>query len=66
MRYKNGEKSIAQVRDELNVDYVLEGSVRRGERGLRITAQLITAADRDAPLGRQLRSPVCRCSGDPA
>ena len=45
MRYKNTEKSIAEIARELNVDYVLEGSVRRVSDKVRVTAQLIHAND---------------------
>ena len=45
MTYQDTEKSIEQIRSELWVDYVLEGSVRRAGDRLRITAQLIRASD---------------------
>lgn len=45
MRYKRTEKRIDQIGQELNLDYILEGSVRRAENRLRITAQLIQVAD---------------------
>ena len=45
MQYKNSSKSIRQIAQELGVDYVLEGSVRKAGDGLRITAQLIRADD---------------------
>jgi TolB-like protein/DNA-binding winged helix-turn-helix (wHTH) protein/Tfp pilus assembly protein PilF len=41
MRYKGTTKDVGQIRSELGVDYVLEGSVRRADDRLRITAQLI-------------------------
>ena len=45
MRYKNTTKGIDQIGRELNVEYILEGSVLRiGER-VRITAQLIQVSD---------------------
>jgi len=44
-RYKNTEKPIDEIGRELNVDYVLEGSVRRAGGRVRISAQLIQASD---------------------
>jgi TolB-like protein/Tfp pilus assembly protein PilF len=43
MRYKGQRKSIAEIARELNVDAVVEGSVRRHGERVRITAQLIDA-----------------------
>jgi TolB-like protein len=44
MRYKDTDKSIPEIADDLGVEAVVEGSVlREGERG-RVTAQLIDAA----------------------
>src|SRR5262249_44782920 len=43
--YKNTRKDIGQIRQELGVDYVLEGSIRRAENRMRITAQLIQTSD---------------------
>jgi TolB-like protein/DNA-binding winged helix-turn-helix (wHTH) protein/Tfp pilus assembly protein PilF len=45
MQYKGAQKSAAQVAHELGVDYLLEGSVRRSEKRVRVTAQLILASD---------------------
>jgi serine/threonine protein kinase/Tfp pilus assembly protein PilF len=50
LRYKNAEKSIAEIGHELGVDYVLEGTVRwakasEGPNRVRITPQLIHVAD---------------------
>jgi adenylate cyclase len=39
--YKSTPKSVAQIGSELDVDWVLEGSVRKAERRIRITVQLI-------------------------
>jgi TolB-like protein/Tfp pilus assembly protein PilF len=44
MRYKGQRKSLAEIARELNVDAVVEGSVRRAGDRVRITAQLIDAA----------------------
>ncbi|MGD8727714.1 MAG: protein kinase, partial [Gemmatimonadales bacterium] len=43
MMYKGANKSAPAIAEELNVRYVLEGSVRRAGPNLRITAQLIDA-----------------------
>jgi TolB-like protein/DNA-binding winged helix-turn-helix (wHTH) protein/Flp pilus assembly protein TadD len=43
--YKNANKTVGQIRKELGVDYVLEGSIRRAGNRMRITAQLVQAAD---------------------
>jgi adenylate cyclase len=43
--FKNSEKTAQEIGKALNVEYILEGSVRKAEKDLRITAQLISAAD---------------------
>ena len=43
MVLKNAHKNVPTIARELNVRYVLEGSVRRAGNSLRITAQLIEA-----------------------
>ncbi len=43
--YKDKEALISDIARELNVAYVLEGSVRSGGKAVRITAQLISAED---------------------
>ena len=43
MQYKNTEKTIKQIAEELGVVHVLEGSVRRFQHEIRITVQLIDA-----------------------
>ncbi len=45
MAYKNTNKTVNQIGRELDVDYVLEGSVRREGGTARITAQLIRVSD---------------------
>ena len=45
MQYKGAKKGAAQVARELGVDYLLEGSVRRSDQRVRVTAQLIQASD---------------------
>jgi len=42
--YKGSKQSLAEIADELKVDHVLEGSVRKADNRLRITAQLIDAS----------------------
>jgi TolB-like protein/DNA-binding winged helix-turn-helix (wHTH) protein/Flp pilus assembly protein TadD len=44
MRYKHNQRSLAQIGRDLNVDTVVEGSVMRSGRRVRITAQLIDVA----------------------
>ncbi len=51
MRYKGTLKDVGQIRAELGVDYVLEGSVRRAGDRLRITAQLVETKKSDATSG---------------
>lgn len=41
MLYKGARKSIGEIGQELRADYLLEGSVRRVDSRLRITAQLV-------------------------
>ncbi|HLF96274.1 MAG TPA: winged helix-turn-helix domain-containing protein [Methylococcaceae bacterium] len=43
MHYKGTRKTVKEIGEELDVDYVLESSVRRSGKRLRITAQLIHA-----------------------
>lgn len=45
MAYKQTSKTIGQVGQELGVDYVLEGSVRRDAGKVRVSAQLIRVRD---------------------
>jgi TolB-like protein/Flp pilus assembly protein TadD len=45
MAYKQTRKSVAQIGQELRVDYVLEGSMRRDGDRIRITAKLIRVQD---------------------
>jgi TolB-like protein/DNA-binding winged helix-turn-helix (wHTH) protein/Flp pilus assembly protein TadD len=44
MQYKGVKKSLPQIAKELNVDAVVEGTVSRSGRRIRITAQLIQAS----------------------
>ena len=43
--YKNTDKSVPTIANELGVAHILEGSVRRAADRLRVTAQLIRASD---------------------
>jgi adenylate cyclase len=45
MQYKEGKKSIDEIGKELKVSTILEGSVRKADNKLRITAQLIDCQD---------------------
>ena len=42
--FKNTALNIAEIADELKVDHILEGSIRKANNRVRITAQLIDAA----------------------
>lgn len=48
-RYRESSKTVAQIRAELGVDFVLEGTVRwdvsSGEKRVRVSPQLIRASD---------------------
>ncbi len=45
MRYKNASRAVPEIARELNIDAVLEGAVMRSGDHVRITAQLIRAAN---------------------
>jgi serine/threonine protein kinase/tetratricopeptide (TPR) repeat protein len=45
MQFKNTTKTIPQIARELKVDYVMEGSIRKVASRVRVTVQLIKAAD---------------------
>jgi len=45
MHFKNTTKTIPQIAKELDVDYLMEGSIRKVEKRVRVTVQLIKAAD---------------------
>ncbi len=42
-QYKNSDKTIPEIAEELNVSYILEGSIRKYGDKVRITSQLINA-----------------------
>ena len=64
LAYKDKPKDIRQVGRDLNVRYVVEGSIQRSDQNVRVTAQLIDAstggqiwADRyDREINRHLRN----------
>jgi TolB-like protein/DNA-binding winged helix-turn-helix (wHTH) protein len=45
MKYKGAHKSVDEIARELHADYLLEGSIRRDGAHVRITSQLVRAAD---------------------
>lgn len=45
MHYKGTHKDVARIGRELTVDYVVEGSARRADNRVALTAQLIRASD---------------------
>ena len=45
-RYRDSQKDVDEISRELDVDYVMEGSVRRYEKRARITLQLLRVEDR--------------------
>jgi TolB-like protein len=45
MQYKHNKKGLQRIGQELSVDYILEGSVRRSGNRVRITAQLSQVRD---------------------
>src|ERR1700678_2119213 len=53
MHYKDAHAPLDQIGRELNVQYVLEGSVRREAERVRITAQLIQVKDQTHVWARQ-------------
>ena len=53
MHYKHSQQSLQQIGHDLGVQYVLEGSVRRDSKKVRITAQLIQTSDQKSVWSRQ-------------
>ena len=45
MRYKGSDKPVGQIASELDVDYLLEGTVRQEGERVRISARLVLAED---------------------
>ena len=54
MQLKGTNKSIKTIGEELNVQYVLEGSVRKAGNNLRITARLIDSRNDTNPMEREV------------
>ncbi len=53
MHYKGRQERIGEVGRELNVQYVLEGSIRKESDDVRVTAQLIRVGDESHVWARQ-------------
>jgi TolB-like protein/DNA-binding winged helix-turn-helix (wHTH) protein/Tfp pilus assembly protein PilF len=53
MHYKNNQTALGQIGQDLGVQYVIEGSVRRDANNVRVTAQLIQTKDQTHVWGRQ-------------
>jgi TolB-like protein/Tfp pilus assembly protein PilF len=53
MHYKGTQASLDQIGRELAVEYVIEGSVRRDGKNVRVTAQLIQTKDQTHVWARQ-------------
>jgi len=45
MKFKNTNKTLPEIGQELNVSHILEGSIRKHENNIRVTAQLINTED---------------------
>ena len=58
--YKGKAVDLKQIGRELNVRYVLEGSVQRGGNRMRVNVQLIDAETRQSSLGRAVRQAARR------
>ena len=53
MHYKHSHDQLSQIGRDLGVEYVLEGSVRRGSGKVRITTQLVQMKDQTRVWSRQ-------------
>jgi len=62
MQYKRTKKSILEIASELNVHWILEGTVRWSANGVRVTAQLIQAPEQthvwSSSFDRELGDPL--------
>ena len=45
LQYRQTSKTIADVAHELHADYLVHGNLRRGDRNLRVTVELIRVSD---------------------
>ena len=67
MTYRNTNRSAREIGRELNVDFLLEGSVRRDQDRIRVSTQLIRASDEStlwtANYDRELRD-ILALEGD--
>lgn len=57
-RYKGSGKSISEIGKELNVDYLLEGSVRRDGKQMHVTSRLIKTGDQTQVWSESYDRPV--------
>ncbi len=53
MRYKGTHKDVARIGRELNVDYVVEGGVRRADHRVAINVQLVRTSDQTHVFARK-------------
>ncbi len=51
--FKQQIKSLGEISTELNVDYIVEGSIRKSDQHIRITVQLIDAVDGNQIWGKR-------------
>jgi TolB-like protein len=74
MQYRHSTRSVGEIGRDLGVDYVVEGSVRRNDGRVRITARLVQVSDQtqvwaetyDASLDDVLHIQRSRAGGLPA
>jgi TolB-like protein/Tfp pilus assembly protein PilF len=59
MHYKGSQKDIARIGRELGIEYVVEGSVRRTNGRISLSAQLIQVADQMHLLARKYDAESC-------
>ena len=56
--FKQQIKSIGEISKELNVDYIVEGSIRKADQRVRITVQLIEAQSGNQVWGKRYDSDI--------